>query len=137
MLKIPVIILFVLVALSATEIFASNDDWWEYGHFYQIYPRSFQDSDGDGIGDLHGITVRLPYLKYIGVTGVWLSPIFQSPMKDFGYDISDFREIHREYGTMDDFERLAERCKELDIKLILDFVPNVRKRAIFTSVNLK
>lgn len=68
--------------------------------------------------------MRLPYLKYIGVTGVWLSPIYKSPMKDFGYDISDFRDIQPEYGTMNDFERLAERCQELDIKLILDLVPN-------------
>lgn len=89
-----------------------------------IFIETIRDSDGDGVGDLHGITIRLPYLKYIGVTGVWLSPIFQSPMKDFGYDISDFRKVHSEYGTMDDFNRLVEKCKELDLKLILDFVPN-------------
>lgn len=118
-------LLFVFVVLAfGTVLAAEHHDWWEYGHFYQIYPRSFQDSDGDGVGDLHGITMRLPYLKYIGVTGVWLSPIYKSPMKDFGYDISDFRDIHSEFGTMDDFERLAEQCQKLDIKLILDFVPN-------------
>lgn len=116
--------LFVIFVLAFSTVLAEDHDWWEYGHFYQIYPRSFQDSDGDGIGDLHGITMRLPYLKYIGVTGVWLSPIYKSPMKDFGYDISDFRDIHTEFGTMNDFERLAEQCQELDIKLILDFVPN-------------
>lgn len=121
-------ILFVLssvlfVSLISTAVQAA-DDWWEYGHFYQVYPRSFQDSDADGIGDLRGITSRLTYFKDIGVTGIWLSPIFQSPMKDFGYDISDFRKIQPEYGTMEDFEKLTARCKELDIKLILDFVPN-------------
>lgn len=75
---------------------ALADDWWTVGHFYQVYPRSFQDSDGDGIGDLNGITSRLDFLKSIGVTGIWLSPIFQSPMKDFGYDISDFKAIQPE-----------------------------------------
>ncbi|XP_031624579.1 probable maltase [Contarinia nasturtii] len=116
--------ILALVLCSITgELFAA-DDWYEYGHFYQIYPRSFQDSDGDGVGDLNGITSRLSHLQYVGVSGVWLSPIFKSPLKDFGYDISDFRQIQSEYGTMEDFERLVERCKELDIKLILDFVPN-------------
>lgn len=121
--KMQLTIFALALCFVACEVLA-DEDWWEHGHFYQIYPRSFQDSDGDGVGDLHGITVRLPYLKYIGVTGVWLSPIFQSPMKDFGYDISDFRQIHSEFGTLNDFDRLVERCKELDVKLILDFVPN-------------
>lgn len=90
----------------------------------QVYPRSFQDSDGDGVGDVNGITQRLPYLKEIGVTGIWLSPIFLSPMLDFGYDISDFRAIYPQFGTINDFKRLVARSKELDIKIILDFVPN-------------
>lgn len=114
------------IVVQILNLFASTvaEDWWEYGHFYQVYPRSFQDSNGDGIGDLNGITSRLSYLKSINVTGIWLSPIFQSPMKDFGYDISDFTNIQSEYGTMEDFEALVKRCKELDMKLILDFVPN-------------
>ncbi|XP_055307115.1 probable maltase, partial [Sitodiplosis mosellana] len=116
--------IFALVMCSITGQTLATDDWWEYAHFYQVYPRSFQDSDGDGVGDLNGITSRLNHFKNIGVTGIWLSPIFKSPMKDFGYDISDYREIQPEYGTMEDFEQLAQRCKELDIKLILDFVPN-------------
>lgn len=94
------------------------------GHFYQIYPRSFKDSSGDGVGDLRGIIDKLDHLKTINVTGVWLSPIFESPMKDFGYDISNFRKIDPLFGTMDDFDDLVKKCKELDIKLILDFVPN-------------
>lgn len=114
---------FLLVVIGAGCVLA-EDDWWEYGHFYQVYPRSFQDSDGDGVGDLKGITSKLSFFKTIHVTGIWLSPIFKSPMKDFGYDISDFREIHEEYGTMEDFDNLVKRCKELDIKLVLDFVPN-------------
>ncbi|XP_031639303.1 probable maltase [Contarinia nasturtii] len=101
-----------------------DDQWWEHAHLNQIYTRSFQDSDGNGIGDINGITSRLNHLKDISVDGVWLSPIFQSPLKDFGYDISDYRSIHPDYGTMDDFERLIAQCKELDIKLLLDLVPN-------------
>lgn len=121
--------IFVMMAVAATSIYSSAfassvPDWWEHGHFYQVYPRSFQDSDGDGIGDISGITQRLPYLKEIGVTGIWLSPIFLSPMLDFGYDISDFRAIDPQFGSMADFKRLVARSKELDIKIILDFVPN-------------
>ncbi|KAH8355097.1 hypothetical protein KR093_005411 [Drosophila rubida] len=99
-------------------------DWWETAQFYQIYPRSFMDSDGDGIGDLNGITSKLEYLKELGVTAAWLSPIFKSPMVDFGYDISDFFDIQPEYGTLEDFRNLIRRANELDLKIILDFVPN-------------
>lgn len=102
----------------------TKQDWWETGNFYQIYPRSFKDSDGDGVGDLNGITSKLDYLKQLGTTAVWLSPIFQSPMADFGYDISDYTKIHAEFGTMEDFDRLAAHCRALGIRLILDFVPN-------------
>ncbi|BFG05993.1 maltase A1 [Drosophila madeirensis] len=99
-------------------------DWWETAEFYQIYPRSFMDSDGDGIGDLNGITSKLEYLKDLGVTAAWLSPIFTSPMVDFGYDISDFFDIQPEYGTLEDFRALIKKANELDLKIILDFVPN-------------
>uniref|UniRef100_A0A1L8DQP8 alpha-glucosidase n=2 Tax=Nyssomyia neivai TaxID=330878 RepID=A0A1L8DQP8_9DIPT len=99
-------------------------DWWERAVLYQIYPRSFMDSDGDGIGDLNGITSRLPHLQEAGVYATWLSPIFASPMKDFGYDISDFKSINPEYGTMEDFEQLLHEARRLHIRLILDFVPN-------------
>lgn len=116
-----VCVVFVLLAVTLS---ASAKDWWENGNFYQIYPRSFKDSNNDGIGDLNGITERLPHLKEIGVDGVWLSPIFKSPMVDFGYDISDYRAIQPEYGTMADFKRLADTCKSLGIRLILDYVPN-------------
>lgn len=116
--------ILTICVIGLNSIAVEADEWWEHGHFYQIYPRSFQDSDNDGIGDLKGITQRLEFLRFIGITGVWLSPIFASPMADFGYDISNFREIQPEYGTMDDFNNMMKRCKELDIKLILDFVPN-------------
>ncbi|XP_030387006.1 maltase A3 [Scaptodrosophila lebanonensis] len=98
--------------------------WWRTAQFYQIYPRSFKDSDGDGVGDLNGITQQLPYLKEIGVTATWLSPIFTSPMADFGYDVANFFEIDSTFGTMEDFEALLQRAQQLGIKIILDFVPN-------------
>ncbi|KAH8402285.1 hypothetical protein KR009_010985 [Drosophila setifemur] len=109
---------------ETTGTVSASKDWWQTAQFYQIYPRSFMDSDGDGIGDLNGITSKLEYLKDLGVTAAWLSPIFTSPMVDFGYDISDFFDIQPEYGTLDDFRALIKRAKELDLKIILDFVPN-------------
>ncbi|NP_001182391.1 alpha amylase precursor [Bombyx mori] len=119
--RIGIILLPVLVLVQCQ---VKELDWWEKTVFYQIYPRSFKDSDGDGIGDLNGITDSLEYLKELGVGATWLSPIFKSPMYDFGYDISDFYAIQEEYGTMEDFERLLQKAKELDIKIVLDFVPN-------------
>src|SRR3954449_3717070 len=81
--------------------------WWKHGVIYQIYPRSFQDSNGDGIGDLQGIIGRLPYLRELGVDAIWLSPIFPSPMADFGYDIADYVGIEPIFGTLDDFDGLV------------------------------
>jgi alpha-glucosidase len=98
--------------------------WWETGIIYQIYPRSFQDSNGDGIGDLKGIQSRLPYLENLGVTAIWLSPIYPSPMVDFGYDVSDYTDIHPIFGTMDGFMQLLNEVHQRGMKLILDFVPN-------------
>jgi len=98
--------------------------WWQNAVIYQIYPRSYQDSDGDGTGDLKGIESRLDYLQGLGITAIWLSPIYKSPMKDFGYDISDFKDIDPIFGTLEDFTDLLTSCKERNIKLIMDFVPN-------------
>ena len=99
-------------------------NWWRDGIFYQVYPRSFQDSDGDGVGDLAGILRRLPYVKSLGVDAIWLSPIFPSPMADFGYDISDHTGIDPLFGTMADFDALLTAAHEHGLKLILDLVPN-------------
>ncbi|SFJ14758.1 alpha-amylase family glycosyl hydrolase [Bradyrhizobium sp. Gha] len=101
-----------------------GDIWWRDGIFYQIYPRSFQDSDGDGVGDLAGIMRRLPYVKSLGVDAIWLSPIFPSPMADFGYDISDYTGIEPLFGTMADFDALLAAAHDNGLKLILDLVPN-------------
>ena len=103
---------------------ADNYLWWQKGIVYQIYPRSFQDSNGDGVGDLAGITSRLDYLKWLGVDAIWISPCFRSPMKDFGYDVADYRDIDPLFGPMTDFDRLLEETHRRGMKLILDFVPN-------------
>ncbi|XP_026757191.2 maltase A1-like [Galleria mellonella] len=120
-----VFLLPLLITLFSDGITGANEqEWWEKTIFYQIYPRSFADSDGDGIGDLKGITSKLEYVKELGVGAIWLSPIFQSPMYDFGYDISDFYAIHDEFGTMEDFDNLLNRANELGLKVVLDLVPN-------------
>lgn len=99
-------------------------EWWQNTIFYQIYPRSFKDSNGDGVGDIKGIISKLPHLKELGIGGAWLSPIFKSPMADFGYDISDFFDVDPTFGTIADVEELFRKANELGIKIILDFVPN-------------
>jgi alpha-glucosidase len=103
---------------------ATHAPWWQRGIFYQIYPRSFQDTGDDGIGDLNGIIERLPYLRDLGIDAVWLSPIFPSPMADFGYDVSDYTAIDPIFGTMADFDALQDAVHGCGLKLILDLVPN-------------
>ena len=98
--------------------------WWQRGIVYQVYPRSFQDSDGDGVGDLRGIARRLDHIADLGADAVWLSPIYPSPMADFGYDVSDYTGIHPLFGTLDDFAALAQEIHGRGLKLIMDFVPN-------------
>ncbi|XP_026737750.1 maltase A1-like [Trichoplusia ni] len=131
-----VVVLGTIGGLIAWGVIASRDppalpppelielDWWQHCALYQIYPRSFMDSDEDGIGDLTGIMSRLEHFKDAGVDAIWMSPIFKSPMIDFGYDISDFYDIHEEYGNMTQFLDLLNRAHELGIKVLLDFVPN-------------
>jgi alpha-glucosidase len=98
--------------------------WWQRGAIYQIYPRSFADSNGDGIGDLPGIEARLDYLAELRVAAVWLSPIYRSPMADFGYDISDYTDVDPLFGTLADLDRLIAGCHERRIRVVLDWVPN-------------
>jgi alpha-glucosidase len=97
--------------------------WWEQAVIYQVYVRSFQDTDGDGVGDLPGVTQRLPYIAELGAQAVWLSPIYPSPDADFGYDVSDFRNVEPTFGTLDDLDALVSRAHELGLKVLLDFVP--------------
>ena len=103
---------------------SSTPAWWQTAVIYQIYPRSFQDSDRDGVGDLRGIMQRLDHLTELGVDAVWLSPIFPSPMADFGYDISDYTGIHPLFGTLEDFDALLAAVHGRGLKLLLDLVPN-------------
>ncbi|EWY39337.1 alpha-amylase [Skermanella stibiiresistens SB22] len=102
----------------------SSKSWWRHGVIYQIYPRSFRDSNGDGVGDLPGVMERLDYLAWLGVDAIWLSPIYPSPMADFGYDVSDFTGIHPIFGTNEQFDTLVAQVHQRGLKLILDFVPN-------------
>ncbi len=102
----------------------SADAWWRYGTIYQIYPRSFQDTDGDGIGDLNGIQGRLDYLVALGVDALWISPIYPSPMADFGYDISNYCDIDPLFGTLADFDAMVAATRARGLRLILDYVPN-------------
>ena len=101
-----------------------NPLWWQRGTIYQIYPRSFMDSNGDGIGDLPGIVGKLDYLAALGVDAIWLSPIYPSPMADFGYDVADYTDIHPLFGTLADFDTLLAESHTRGLKVMLDFVPN-------------
>jgi alpha-glucosidase len=128
---------FVLaVCLAASALFAQttvvasgsvpsvDNTWWKHAVIYEIYPRSFQDSNGDGVGDLNGITQRLDYLQALGVDAIWISPMYPSPQVDFGYDISDYENIDPQYGTLKDFDRLVDEAKKRNIRVILDMVLN-------------
>lgn len=108
---------FLILATSANAA-----DWWQNANFYQIYPRSFRDSDGDGIGDIKGIIEKLDHLKELGVTATWLSPVLTSPQADFGYDISNFTEVDEIFGTNEDLYELFVKADKLGIKVIMDFV---------------
>ncbi len=123
---------FVLALLLSLSVCAfpqakpqqAPDPWWKHAVIYEIYPRSFQDSNGDGMGDLNGITSRLDYLKDLGIDAIWITPFYPSPQVDYGYDISDYTAIDPDYGTMEDFDHLIREAKKRDIKVLLDFVMN-------------
>ena len=98
--------------------------WWKESVVYQIYPKSFKDSNGDGVGDIRGIIQKLDYLKELGVNVLWISPMLESPQDDNGYDISDYRRIYKEYGTMEDYEELLSEAHKRDIRILMDLVVN-------------
>jgi alpha-glucosidase len=110
--------------VSSASAPAIDNTWWKHAVIYEIYPRSFQDSNGDGIGDLNGITQRLDYLQALGVDAIWISPMYPSPQVDFGYDISDYENVDPQYGTLKDFDRLVEEAGKRNIRVILDMVLN-------------
>jgi alpha-glucosidase len=109
---------------SPKPVDAEGHQWWQHAVFYEIYPRSFADSNNDGIGDLKGITSKLDYLKDLGVDAIWITPCFPSPQVDFGYDVSDYENIDPMYGTLADFDTLASEARKRNIRVILDFVVN-------------
>jgi alpha-glucosidase len=121
------LIALIILAIPRLPSFGEQKQsapWWKHGIIYEIYPRSFQDSNGDGVGDLNGITSRLDYLKKLGIDAIWITPMFPSPQVDFGYDIADYTSIDPQYGTMADFDRLVREAKNRNIRVIVDMVPN-------------
>ncbi|MGZ4789570.1 MAG: alpha-amylase family glycosyl hydrolase [Terriglobales bacterium] len=115
-----------IVLLFSLSFFAQNppQHWYDHAVIYEIYPRSFQDTNGDGIGDLNGITMHLGYLKNLGVDAIWISPFFPSPNADFGYDVADYTNVAPEYGTLADWDRLVKVANQLGIRVLVDFVVN-------------
>jgi len=131
LLALPAILVFVSHAAPKPKTHMrlhgpaeSKDHWWRHAVIYEIYPRSFQDSDGDGVGDLNGITSRLDYLHDLGIDAIWITPFYPSPQVDFGYDVSDYMAIDPQYGTLADFDHMVSEAKKRKIRVILDFVPN-------------
>ena len=126
---LPAVALAQTTASNAANIQAAaapthDETWWKHAVIYEIYPRSFQDSNGDGIGDLNGITQRLDYLQQLGIDAIWIAPMYPSPQVDFGYDISDYESIDPRYGTLADFDRLVAEAKKRNIRVVLDMVLN-------------
>ncbi|MBS1543335.1 MAG: alpha-glucosidase, partial [Bacteroidetes bacterium] len=121
---------FILLALAGISCntkertTAPEKAWWKEAIVYQLYPRSFKDSDGDGVGDLKGVISELDYIQSLGVTAVWFNPIFTSPNDDNGYDVSDYRGIMKEFGTMADFDSLLKGLHQRKIRVVMDLVVN-------------
>ena len=128
LMRLVSFLLLLAMGLSAQSakkpVRPEGPEWWKHAVFYEVYPRSFADSNNDGIGDLNGITSKLDYLKELGVDAIWISPCFPSPQVDFGYDVSDYENIDPMYGTLADFDKLAVEAKKRGIHLVLDFVVN-------------
>ncbi len=126
-LRSLVLVLFFAFALSVSQLThaqSAADPWWKHAVIYEIYPRSFQDTNGDGIGDLNGITSRLDYIKDLGIDAIWITPFYPSPQVDFGYDIADYTAVDPQFGTMADFDRLMAEAKKRGIRVVVDYVPN-------------
>ena len=117
-------LLFSLLLLASSAFSQNAPHWYDHAVIYEIYPRSFQDTNGDGIGDLNGIAQRLDYLKDLGVDAIWIAPFYPSPNADFGYDVSDYTNVSEEYGTMADFDNLVKAANERGIRILVDFVVN-------------
>src|SRR6201997_5113533 len=113
-----------LAVAQSSKTDVDGQPWWQHAVFYEIYPRSFADSNNDGVGDLNGIASKLDYLKELGVDAIWISPCFPSPQVDFGYDVSDYENIDPMYGTLANFDNLVKEAKKRGIHIILDFVVN-------------
>ncbi len=120
----PLLFLLAALGLSAGASAAADSHWYDHAVIYEIYPRSFQDTNGDGVGDLKGVTARLDYLKELGVDAIWITPFFPSPNLDFGYDISDYTNVAPEYGTMRDWDNLIAEARKRGIRILVDFVLN-------------
>ena len=110
------------MSVASQPQLADDKDWWRGAVIYQIYPRSYQDSNGDGIGDLKGITARLPHVASLGADAIWISPFFTSPMRDFGYDVSDYENVDAIFGTLVDFDTLIAEAHRLGIRVMIDLV---------------
>jgi alpha-glucosidase len=114
----------VFVRAQSVSVDSEGHEWWQHAVFYEIYPRSFADSNNDGVGDLNGITSKIGYLRDLGVDAIWISPCYPSPQVDFGYDVADYENIDPMYGTLADFDRMVAEGKKKNVRVILDFVPN-------------
>ena len=101
-----------------------GDPWWKHAVIYEVYPRSFQDSNGDGVGDMNGITSRLDYLKDLGVDAIWITPMYPSPGIDYGYDISDYMDVHPNYGTLDEFRQFLDAAHDRGLQVMIELVIN-------------
>src|SRR6266516_2583975 len=121
---ISLLIVLSSITAAAQQRDAEGHPWWQHAVFYELYPRSFADSNNDGIGDLQGMISKLDYLKSLGIDAIWITPCYPSPQVDFGYDISDYQNIDPMYGTLKDFDQLASEAKKRGIYIIMDFVMN-------------
>ena len=129
-LQLPILPLLLVwfyslfAAAQAKPVDAEGHPWWQHAVFYEIYPRSFADSNNDGVGDLNGINSKMSYLHDLGVDAIWITPCYPSPQVDFGYDVADYENIDRMYGTLADFDRMVANGKKHHVRIIMDFVPN-------------